>query len=289
MVRRGHEVRQIHRRIPDGLWNLKAIATLVSPSTHDRGQSRLNRLVRSCWGCFTLVQIQSGSGCAILGIALEYWRAETVKEPQARCHSWLTGRRVVRAARARFGTVTSHFAPPSARGSSLLSRLFSLERHVMRWIACSCLCLILPAAAWTQGTVVFYPQQAPSSVVVVVREPTMAEPPPTVHYPPSQQIGYFIAFKSDVVSLADQYWVNGNTLYYVTLDHLQKTAPLDSVDRSVSEQLNMEQNVEFQLPVERPRLAAATTPEVKSRSVRHTATVARPCRCGSGSRTSVTH
>ena len=117
----------------------------------------------------------------------------------------------------------------------------------------------------------------------------MPEPPPTVHYPPSRQISYFIAFKSGVVGLADQYWVNENTLYYVTLDHLQKTAPLESVDRAVSEQLNMEQNVPFQLPLERPRLEAATKPEVKSRPVRHTAAVARPCRCGSAGRTSVTH
>ncbi len=117
----------------------------------------------------------------------------------------------------------------------------------------------------------------------------MPEPPPTVHYLPSRQISYFIAFKSDVVSLADQYWVNQNTLYYVTLDHQQKTAPLDSVDRALSERLNMEQHVAFELPLERPRLEAATKPGVKSRPVRHTAAMARPCRCESASRTSVTH
>lgn len=157
----------------------------------------------------------------------------------------------------------------------------------MRWIACMCLLLFLPTVAIAQGTVVVYPQQAPSSVVVVLREAPMPEPPPVAHYWAPRQVTYYIAFKSNVVTLADQYWVNGNTLYYVTQDHLQRTAPLESVDRAVSEQLNLEQNVAFQLPAERPRIEAATRPEVK-RPVRHTAAATRPCRCGTASR-AVTH
>jgi hypothetical protein len=44
--------------------------------------------------------------------------------------------------------------------------------------------------------------------------------------------------------------VNGNTLHYVTLEHLEKQAPLDSVDRALSDRLNRERRVPFTLPMQ---------------------------------------
>jgi hypothetical protein len=44
------------------------------------------------------------------------------------------------------------------------------------------------------------------------------------------------------------YWVQGGTLHYVTLDHEQKLAPVSTVDRELSGQLNRERRVAFSLP-----------------------------------------
>jgi hypothetical protein len=42
--------------------------------------------------------------------------------------------------------------------------------------------------------------------------------------------------------------VSGDTLHYVTLEHQEKLAPLASVDRALSAQLNRERHVSFALP-----------------------------------------
>ncbi len=59
---------------------------------------------------------------------------------------------------------------------------------------------------------------------------------------------YMIAFKGGKVSLADQYWVTGHTLSYVTPYHERMDAPVETVDRELSERLNREQNTTFTLP-----------------------------------------
>jgi len=97
----------------------------------------------------------------------------------------------------------------------------------------------------------YYPPYANPSVTVIYGPPP---PPPSEtrviirEYPQPRPIRYLIAFKDSVIHAADAYWVNGNTLYYITRDHQQMTAPLDSVDRPLSERLNSEQNVVFYLP-----------------------------------------
>src|SRR5437764_1472357 len=45
---------------------------------------------------------------------------------------------------------------------------------------------------------------------------------------------YLFAFKDNVIRTAASYWVNGQTLHYVTLQHEEKQAPLDSVDRPLT-------------------------------------------------------
>jgi hypothetical protein len=61
---------------------------------------------------------------------------------------------------------------------------------------------------------------------------------------------YLVAMKNQTIYAAAAYWVDGKTLHYVTLQHQEKQAPLDQVDRSFSQQLNRERGVAFHLPVE---------------------------------------
>ena len=50
------------------------------------------------------------------------------------------------------------------------------------------------------------------------------------------------------IRAAAAYWVTGQTLHYVTLEHEERQVPLDTVDRQFSAQLNRERRVQFQLP-----------------------------------------
>jgi hypothetical protein len=60
---------------------------------------------------------------------------------------------------------------------------------------------------------------------------------------------YIIAFKNqDNLRAAEAYWVTGGTLHFVTLQHEQRQAPLDSVDRALTYRLNHERHVDFHLP-----------------------------------------
>jgi hypothetical protein len=59
---------------------------------------------------------------------------------------------------------------------------------------------------------------------------------------------YLIAMKDQTIRAAAAYWADGRTLHYITLQHEEKQAPLDSVDRGLSLQLNRERRVAFQLP-----------------------------------------
>jgi hypothetical protein len=58
---------------------------------------------------------------------------------------------------------------------------------------------------------------------------------------------YLIAFKDGVIRAAAAYWVAGDTLHYVTLEHEEKQTPLGGVDRDFSLQLNRERRVPFRL------------------------------------------
>ncbi|HUB81256.1 MAG TPA: hypothetical protein VMB03_20785 [Bryobacteraceae bacterium] len=59
---------------------------------------------------------------------------------------------------------------------------------------------------------------------------------------------YLIANKDQTIHAAASYWIEGRTLHYVTLQHEEKQVPLDSLDRSLTLQLNRERRVPFQLP-----------------------------------------
>jgi hypothetical protein len=59
---------------------------------------------------------------------------------------------------------------------------------------------------------------------------------------------YLVAFQDGVIRAALAYWVDGATLHYVDLDHVQKQVALASVDRGLSDRLNRERRVDFRLP-----------------------------------------
>ena len=127
----------------------------------------------------------------------------------------------------------------------------------MRLLVRGFVCCVLATGARGQ----WYP---PSSNVTVVYPPPAQNPPVVVvldtpaprpaefreKYAPARQTTYLIAFKDSVVRVADQYWVSGKTIYFVTTDHQRMTAPVSSVDLTLSQRLNDEQNVVFVLPPE---------------------------------------
>lgn len=59
---------------------------------------------------------------------------------------------------------------------------------------------------------------------------------------------YLIAFKDHTILPALAYWMEGDTLNYVTQNGTPNRASLDLIDRDFSKQLNRERNVEFTLP-----------------------------------------
>ena len=58
---------------------------------------------------------------------------------------------------------------------------------------------------------------------------------------------YLIAFKDGTVFSSYAYWLDGETIHYITTRYDHKQASVDTVDAPLSEQLNRERDVEFQL------------------------------------------
>ena len=113
-----------------------------------------------------------------------------------------------------------------------------------------------PYSAYDYGyssapAVVYQSDPAP----VTIYESPRAARPETREYStaPSAQSNekpiYLIAFKNqDNLRAAEAYWVTGGTLHFITLQHEQRQAPLDSVDRALTYRLNRERRVDFHLP-----------------------------------------
>lgn len=59
---------------------------------------------------------------------------------------------------------------------------------------------------------------------------------------------YLIAFKDHTILPALAYWIEGDTLNYITQQGTPNRASLTLIDRDFSKQLNRERNVEFSLP-----------------------------------------
>ena len=70
------------------------------------------------------------------------------------------------------------------------------------------------------------------------KQPAQASDKPTI---------YLIALKDSTVRQAIGYWVEGDTLRYVTPQSTIQQVPLEQVDKEISQQLNAERNLEFDL------------------------------------------
>jgi hypothetical protein len=102
---------------------------------------------------------------------------------------------------------------------------------------------------------IVYPQQQAPTVVYVDRAHPVSheydqygqEVNPGAASPSSSPI-YLIAFKDHEIRAATSYRVDGRTLHYMTLQNENRQAPLDSVDRDLTMQLNRERRVQLSLP-----------------------------------------
>jgi hypothetical protein len=63
-----------------------------------------------------------------------------------------------------------------------------------------------------------------------------------------QQVMFLIAMKDHTIFPAIAYWVEGDTLNYITVQGSKNSVSLDLVDRDFSQQINKERKVEFGLP-----------------------------------------
>ena len=144
----------------------------------------------------------------------------------------------------------------------------------MRFLVSSFLCCVFATGAGAQVTVVYPPMPAPTSTVVLIgpERPAPRTAEFREEFSPVRRTTYLIAFKDSVIRVADQYWVDGKTIYFLTTDHQRMTAPVDRVDRTLSKRLNNERNVAFHLPPEQGKTV------LRAHLVRHTA-VHKRCEC----------
>jgi len=66
--------------------------------------------------------------------------------------------------------------------------------------------------------------------------------------PDDQPTIYLLAFKDHNIVPALGFWMEGDTLHYVSVDKSMNQASLDLIDRDLSQRLNDERGVEFKLP-----------------------------------------
>lgn len=111
-----------------------------------------------------------------------------------------------------------------------------------------------PYAYSTSPNVVVVAPYAEATPPVVVNQEFLKPARPVMHeyswgsagnY---QQTIYLLAFKNDAIYPALAYWAEGNTLHWVDLKGAQKEAKLDTVDRPLSDKLNRDRSVPFNLP-----------------------------------------
>jgi hypothetical protein len=94
------------------------------------------------------------------------------------------------------------------------------------------------------------PENEPSSSgVKVYKTPVQPRPAPTAKETPTDDRAtiFLIALKDNSIHTAVGYWVKDGTLHYVTPQGSVNRVTLDQVDKDLSDRLNAERNVEFQL------------------------------------------
>ncbi|MEO8131682.1 MAG: hypothetical protein ABJF23_08255 [Bryobacteraceae bacterium] len=95
------------------------------------------------------------------------------------------------------------------------------------------------------------PPQSQSSVRIYKTPVRSSNPEPEVALraaaPEEKATIYLIAYKDASIHSAIGYWTEGNTLHYVTQQGTVNRISMDQVDKSLSDQLNSERKVDFQL------------------------------------------
>ncbi|MGH9593707.1 MAG: hypothetical protein ACRD5L_11485 [Bryobacteraceae bacterium] len=91
-----------------------------------------------------------------------------------------------------------------------------------------------------------YPEAAPAQAPTVINQNIGSEASTGSFYRPADY--YLIAFNDHTIRAALSYRVEGDQILYTTREHEEKSAPLASVDRRFSEQINRDRRVEFRLP-----------------------------------------
>ena len=118
--------------------------------------------------------------------------------------------------------------------------------------------------AQTAPQVTIYQNFAPETARPVIREygpGSWDKPPqesgvrvyeapsrPPAAAPPEDQVVFLIALKDGSVYTALAYWVEGETLHYITSQGKHNQVTLVLVDRELSQRLNQGRKVEFRLP-----------------------------------------
>lgn len=103
---------------------------------------------------------------------------------------------------------------------------------------------------YQQPPVVIYqtPPAPPPPVHSEIREYPDSPPTATIR-PAGEPPIYLIAIKGqDNILAGITYWVEGDTLQYINLQHVQKHVALSSVDRALTARLNQERNMDLRLP-----------------------------------------
>jgi len=68
---------------------------------------------------------------------------------------------------------------------------------------------------------------------------------------PDEDPLYLIALRNHTIYAARAYWLEGDTLHYITGKNSHNQVSLNLVDRELSDRLNRERDVEFRLPATR--------------------------------------
>jgi hypothetical protein len=101
--------------------------------------------------------------------------------------------------------------------------------------------------------VIVNPNYAPDTPNPGLREYTYAPQPDAAPQPDDQtgaapSVIFLIAMKDHTIYPAIAYWVEDDTLNYITQQGVRNRVSLDLVDRAFSTELNKERNIDFALP-----------------------------------------
>ena len=92
------------------------------------------------------------------------------------------------------------------------------------------------------------PEESPNPEgISIYRAPVHERPEPAKPRADQEATLYLIAYKNGSIFPALGYWIEGDTLHYITLQGTPNKASLALIDRELSERLNRERNVEFSL------------------------------------------